>query len=284
MKYIETILQELQSLSMNALIQIILIFAVFYWLSKKFQRPFFRIVIILISFFLIINVEKGSIIVNIAIIIGVAILIPHIPFIFSTITNILYSIKMMTSNTYFFFVSIYYKIIRFFNWIINIFLTIKGFFFRAKKEESSSNSNHEQKEYSYEKNESSSSSNNSYSNYEKDNRKQRQYEDFRNSNSNNEYSSYENNESNQSYESNETYEKVEDNENISDEFKRFYSSSAYIILGVSENDDFSHIKKSYRALVSIYHPDRNLDEIELYTEITQNINSAYDKLKKIKGR
>ena len=138
--------------------------------------------------------------------------------------------------------------------------------------------------YSYKKNESSSSSNNNYSNNEQDNKKQRQYKDFRNSNSNNEYSSYESNESNQNYESNDTYEKVEENENIFDEFKRFYSSSAYIILGVSENDDFSHIKKSYRALVSIYHPDKKLDEIELYTEITQNINSAYDKLKKIKGK
>lgn len=280
MEYIETILNELQSLSMNALIQIILIFAVFYWISKKFQRPFFRIVIILISSFLIINVEKGSIIVNIAIIIGVAIFIPHIGFLLSTIANIFTSIKMMTANTYFFFVSIIYKILRFFKWIINILLVIKGFFFRRKKEENNSNSSyHDKQDYSNRNKEQSS---NEYS--KEDNRKQRQYDDFRNSDNNNEYSSYESNESNQNYESNETYEKVEDNENISDELKRFYSTSAYIILGVSENDDFPHIKKSYRALISIYHPDKNLDEIKLYTEITQNINSAYDKLKNIHGK
>lgn len=53
---------------------------------------------------------------------------------------------------------------------------------------------------------------------------------------------------------------------------------------ISQNDDFSDIKKSYRVLVRIYHPDLNPDETEQYTETSQNINEAYSKLKKIHGK
>ncbi len=41
------------------------------------------------------------------------------------------------------------------------------------------------------------------------------------------------------------------------------------------------IKKVYKELIRKYHPDRNIENTKLYTEISQNINEAYDKLKKI---
>jgi DnaJ-class molecular chaperone len=88
---------------------------------------------------------------------------------------------------------------------------------------------------------------------------------------------------NNSYKSSSYYEEIKE-ENVLDEFKQFYSPSAYIVLGVSQNDSFSDIKKSYGALVRICHPDLNPDETEQYTEISQNINEAYSKLKKIHGK
>ena len=63
-----------------------------------------------------------------------------------------------------------------------------------------------------------------------------------------------------------------------EEFKRFYSDSAYIVLGVSASEDYKTIKKAYRKLVREYHPDLNPNNIKLYTEITQNINEAWEKV------
>jgi DnaJ-class molecular chaperone len=51
------------------------------------------------------------------------------------------------------------------------------------------------------------------------------------------------------------------------------------ILGVSENDTLKDITKKYRKLARKYHPDINKDKDA--TEKTQQINDAYDYIKKI---
>ena len=63
---------------------------------------------------------------------------------------------------------------------------------------------------------------------------------------------------------------------------------AYTILGVTENDDINSIKKTYRKLVRQYHPDiiKSQDKDEAYIEEatakTQEINQAYEIIKKAK--
>ena len=62
-------------------------------------------------------------------------------------------------------------------------------------------------------------------------------------------------------------------------------SDAYKLLGVSESDDMSVIKKAYRKLVREYHPDiiKSQGKDEAYmkeaTEKTQEINQAYEMIK-----
>ena len=64
---------------------------------------------------------------------------------------------------------------------------------------------------------------------------------------------------------------------------------AYKILGVSENDSLETIKKAYRTLVKQYHPDiikaQGKDEnyLKEATEKTQQINAAYEMIKKAKS-
>lgn len=278
MQYLNIFLKELESLNFENSILIVILFAIGYFISKRFEKPIYRILILALAYYFITGTSKTNILFNEDIVFSIGLILPHIKFMFLFIGGIFTSIKNMTANTYFFFVSIYYKILRFINWIKDILLFLKGFFSRSKKEENYSDSDYQGKQdYSYNDKEQSSydysnkqneySSKNSYNDFKNDEseqRKQRQYDDFRNS-------------------SNETYEETvqDEYEYIEEEFKRFYSSSAYIILGVSENDDFSYIKKAYRTLIRIYHPDLNPDDIKLYTEITQNINSAYEKLEKI---
>jgi DnaJ like chaperone protein len=65
-------------------------------------------------------------------------------------------------------------------------------------------------------------------------------------------------------------------------------SDAYKLLGVSENDDISVIKKAYRKLIREYHPDiiKSQGKSEAYmqeaTAKTQEINQAYEMIKKVK--
>ena len=62
----------------------------------------------------------------------------------------------------------------------------------------------------------------------------------------------------------------------------FFSKSinAYIILGVDKNASITEIKKAYRKLVKLYHPDKLLNKNELYKkrakERFNEINTAYE--------
>ena len=64
---------------------------------------------------------------------------------------------------------------------------------------------------------------------------------------------------------------------------------AYKLLGVSESDDMETIKKAYRKLVRKYHPDiiksqgKSAEYIEEATKKTQEINAAYEMIKKARG-
>ncbi|QOP40515.1 DnaJ domain-containing protein [Sulfurimonas marina] len=65
--------------------------------------------------------------------------------------------------------------------------------------------------------------------------------------------------------------------------------NAYDILGVSESDDMQTIKKAYRKLIRKYHPDiiasqtHSEKHMEDATKKTQEINQAYELIKKTRG-
>ncbi|RLA73767.1 MAG: molecular chaperone DjlA [Epsilonproteobacteria bacterium] len=65
-------------------------------------------------------------------------------------------------------------------------------------------------------------------------------------------------------------------------------SDAYKLLGVNESDNMSIVKKAYRKLVRQYHPDiiKSQGKDEAYmkeaTQKTQEINQAYEMIKKFK--
>jgi len=186
--------------------------------------------------------------------IGLGFILPHIKFFFLWIVETIDDFKRGTLDIYYSILTIYYK-------TRNIF--IKAYrFFNGKKssQKSTGNSYYEKQDYREYENFGQSSKNQN----RKDQKKQEKY-------------TYE--EPSQEYSEPKQKEKIENN--IASEYKQFFSSSYYEILGVTPDDDFDTIKKKFRKLQRKYHPDFNINKTKFYTKISQNLNNAYKYFEKI---
>ena len=260
-------------LSWIAYLILSLTFLVPFYISKWFEHIFFRIFLVIFGLAFLSDWGQVTITRDFNFLIGMGLIAPHIKYFFIYVRNIIFGILMFiydlfiqlknaTINTYFFFITIYYKILRLINWFINIFFVIKVFIeninerFKSKSEQKEYKQNYQEYSNKSEYKEQKSNSNN-----------EKAYEDFK-----------------KSHGYNESKKEESTKQKVDERYKQFYSSSPYEVLGVKPSDDFSIIKKSYRALVRIYHPDLNPQNIELFTEITQNLNNAYEKLQKTYGK
>ena len=61
-------------------------------------------------------------------------------------------------------------------------------------------------------------------------------------------------------------------------YSRWDSTNYYEVLGIDENATKSEIKKAYRKLSKIYHPDLALGNTDKAEEIMKSINNAYENL------
>jgi len=262
---IDRLITEVFIMDLPNFIFVAIFFYVPFYFSKKAQTLFFHLLYSFFGFYMLYTMHSTSIIYDTKMLVGLGLLIPQIRFIIQFIKDVIQTVKMMTANTYYFFVTIYYKIVRFINWIKSTYIMLKTFFttFSFKKEDYQEQSSHN--EYSYEQKHQKF--------YEEPKQKEQKsyHKEETKSESNYKEQSYSKKEESKS-EPKKEYGK----------FERFYSDSAYVVLGVSADDDLKTIKKVYRKLVREYHPDLNPDNIEFYTEITQNINNAWEKVEKWK--
>lgn len=187
--------------------------------------------------------------------IGIGLVLPHLKFFFEWITDIFDSFRRGTLDLYYSFLTIYYK-------TRNVFIKAYRFFSgkKSSQKKSTGSDYYQKQEYRQYEDFGQSSQN-------QNRKKQRQEQDS--------YSDYEEPKQEQYYEK----EKIEDE--IPSEYKRFFSSNYYKVLGVSPDEDFASIKKKFRKLQRQYHPDLNIDETELFTKISQNLNQAYEYFQKI---
>lgn len=250
---------DINILDLKNFIFIALLFYVPFHFSKKAESLFFHLLYSFFGIYMLATMEDVRVIYDLKMLVGLGLLIPQIKFIIQFTKDTIQTVKMMTANTYYFFITIYYKILRFIHWVQSTARMIKIFFntFSFKKEDYQEQSS--QRDYSYKQ------------------KHQKFYEEPKYE----EQKSYHKEENKSQYKE-ESYTKQETPKKDYGEFAQFYNKSAFIVLGVSVNDDLKTIKKRYRKLVREYHPDLNPDNIAHYTEITQLINSAYEKLEKYK--
>ncbi len=259
MSFIAQLSDEINRMDLKNFIVVALLFYVPFHFSKKSESLFFHLLFSGFGIYMLLTMEDIRIIYDAKMLVGLGLLLPQLQFLYYFTQDTIQTIKMMTANTYYFFVTIYYKILRFFNWLKSTYIMLKTFFttFSFKKEDYQEQSS--QENYSYEQ------------------KHQKFYEEPKQEQQKNEYKhqekSYTQQEEHQNKSQNKTHYET-------DEFAQFYSESAYVVLGVNADDDFKTIKKAYRNLVKKYHPDLNPNELEKYTEITQLINNAYEKIEK----
>jgi len=196
-------------------------------------------------------VEGGNFIYNPYTYFGLGLLLPHLYFLYDWIKEVFNTLKLITFDTYYFFITVYYKVRNTFYWFIDFYEKIQAFFYERTNKKAYEKF-YKDSDYEYE--EPIKVDKEEYT-YEQQ-RKQRVYEDAK-------------------------QEEPRDNSNY-ERYKHFYSNNVYVVLGVSPNDDYKTIKKTWRGLQHRYHTDKNHNEssetLKLYTEISQLINNAWDEI------
>lgn len=198
-------------------------------------------------YFIVGAIETGNIFFSPSTYFGLGLLLPHFIFLFEWIKTVIDTLKLLTLDTYYFFLTIYYKIRNTFLWFVNFYENIQAFFHKRENKKA------------YDK----YYKNDNYSYKEKFHQEEKKKE---------EKSSYESSGTKSTNTSKE--------EKTNPKYAQFYSSSHYEVLGVSTSATMQDIKKAFRTLAKLYHPDNNLDIIDEVTPVMQKINNSYEYLKK----
>ncbi len=250
---------------------ILLVIFVASYFSNHAKSGFARIITFLIGLFLTLSTPTSG-----WNFIGVGMILPHLKFTFNYVQVQLFILKQIGVDGYYLYLSVYYKTINFFKWIIGLFIAVKNFNFQEFKQS-----------FKKEKHEF---------NYEKYEQKQREYSSFEENKFYDETQQQKRQEQQQKYQKKQEYsqsnKQSHSSQNNSNQQRKsssssnsqFDSSDPFSILGVSRDDDLKTIKKAKNKLMKKYHPDVNPDNIEEATVISQKINKAYEEICRIKGK
>jgi len=133
MSFIVQLSDEINRMDLKNFIVVALLFYVPFHFSKKAESLFFHLLFSGFGIYMLLTMEDIRIIYDSKMLVGLGLLLPQLRFLYYFIQNTIQTIKMMTANTYYFFVTIYYKILRFLNWLKSTYIMLKTFFttFRA---------------------------------------------------------------------------------------------------------------------------------------------------------
>ena len=247
----EVIPRDLEEYDIGVFIQGALLFALFYFPSRWFKAYLIRLFLFVFGLSIFWNVcSRDSILYTYDFYAGIAIFLPHIE-----IVELTYLI--LKERTLF----IYDRLVTLVLLLLSPFLWLYGrlakvaHFFKARQE---------QKQY-------------------KDEFRQRQEEEYEKEQARHDDEDIRRQESQKQYRRQKQEKRYHQEERKEKErpktYSRWDSSDPYEVLGIDSDVTKQDIKKAYRNLSKIYHPDLTLTQKEKHQIIFQKINSAYGKIK-----
>jgi len=264
-------------------------FAVFYFFSKFAKNIFLKTLIFAFALKVLFDtVQDNSILTEPLIFATFGLIAPH----FDIFSKLIQSIRNISLALYkrvqivIGYISIPFK------WIANFFTFLKHLFKKTSKNNNQNKSDYEEKSYKNYYNEKSSQNHkkeqqqskqkNSYS-YQQYQESQKQKKSSSNKQQNN-HKQEKKEQQQKSHQKSYNQKQSQNNSSSSNSGKKSYSrwdsTNVYEVLGIRENANQKEIKKAFRNLAKIYHPDLTQDKKEQHKIIFQKINNAYKKLKK----
>ena len=237
----EVLPRDIERSTQDTYIQAVLITGFFYFISKWFKAYALRLGLFLFGSLVVFQVFQGQSFLNrFDFYAGLGILLPHIPIV--ELTYLILREKAL---------AIYYSALAFLQIIISPFVwlytKINYFkeFIKTKQEE---------KHFHQEKAEYEGKSRKFNQEQEKKQQRQKQYQE-------------------------QTKQEPPKQKEKKRAYSRWDSIDPYEVLGIDKEATAKEIKKAYRTLSKIYHPDLTLTNKEDHQVIFVKINNAYEKLK-----
>ena len=283
----EVLPKDIARMNQDTLIQAPLITGFFYFISRWFRAYILRIGLFLFGAFILLNVFQGQSFLNrFDFYAGLGLLLPHIEMVELSILILKERMQFLYEKM----VALFFTLVSPFVWLFDVSRNILGFF-KAKKEEKNNRNSYEQyyKDFQEEQKEEQS--------YSQSDFRKRQEEEYRKEQARRDEQYKREKEKEEKQQQKHSYgytdEKREDErkayqrkvdekekEKEASKHPRWDNADEYIVLEVDKNATFEQIKKKYRQLVRIYHPDYTLTKKEEYQVILQKINNAYEKLER----
>jgi DnaJ-domain-containing protein 1 len=233
----------------------------FYFMSRWFKAYIIRVVLFILGITLFYDVMgRSHITTSVDFYISIALFVPHISMVELTYLIIRERTLFLIDKV----IEIFHFIVSPFVWVFHKISNVFQFF-QTKQEQRSqekAKKDYYEEEFKREQERAYEEEQKKYSSQDK----QRQDEEYERLENKKKYS----------------YKKKEKREQPKEEpktYSRWDSSNPYEVLGISENSSKQAIKKAYRNLAKIYHPDLTFTKVEEYTVILQKINWAYGVLK-----
>lgn len=244
------VFNELHRVGINLLIVASIIMTISYAISNFFKWAPFRIIILLIAYAIISDILRQDVILfNLNLYVALGMTYPHLKFVHILAYRIWYGI-----------LDFYEKLKDFLYAVSRSFVFV---YFQAIRLKAYYDARTEQKSYSSEN--------------------EQNYQEFKQRGFNDDYrrseQQYHRREEQSSAHQENTHKSEEKKGEQYNETSRWDSHDPYVVLDLSRTATPDEIKKQYRKLQKLYHPDLTQTKKDEYTRISQKINAAYSKLK-----
>lgn len=259
---IEIVPKEIQMFNLNMLIAGALWFFAFYFISRWTKSYIIRLILLILGISVLWEVTaKSHILTNVDFYLGLGLLLPQIEIIEASYLML----REKTIATYESIISFLQLLISPFVWLYARFKYLNEYF-KAKQE-----TRQEQNNYSQEFRQRQ------YDEYKKE---QAQRDEKERQEQKRQQREYQEQKRQEQEKARQEYQKQQAKQQQTNKHPRWDSSDPYEVLDIPRTTSKDEIKKKYRALCNLYHPDKTQDPDKKIKnkKIMQNINAAYEKL------